>query len=153
MEDALRTFGADEIVISTHPPGRSHWLEQGVVEGARERFDVPVTHVVVDLEKEGGGRSPRLDRQPLARDTRRPMPGAQAVAVDLLNPVPSSRRSPAAAITEAVAGAGQRAPAANQRTIDQDPAAAAFVIDPEAEDVDLAYRSPTDEHAVGVGEA
>jgi nucleotide-binding universal stress UspA family protein len=50
MEDALRTFGADEIVISTHPPGRSHWLERGVVDGARERFDVPVTHVVVDLE-------------------------------------------------------------------------------------------------------
>jgi hypothetical protein len=50
MEDALRTFGADEIVISTHPPGRSHWLERGVVDGARERFDVPVTHVVVDIE-------------------------------------------------------------------------------------------------------
>ena len=50
MEDALRTFGADEIVISTHPPGRSHWLERGVVEGARERFEVPVTHVVVDIE-------------------------------------------------------------------------------------------------------
>jgi hypothetical protein len=52
MEDALRTFGADEIVISTHPPGRSHWLERGVVDGARERFDVPVTHVVVDVEKQ-----------------------------------------------------------------------------------------------------
>lgn len=50
MEDALRTFGADEIVISTHPPGRSHWLERGVVDGARGRFDVPVTHVVVDIE-------------------------------------------------------------------------------------------------------
>ena len=50
MEDTLRTFGADEIVISTHPPGRSHWLEQGIVEGARERFDVPVSHVVVDLD-------------------------------------------------------------------------------------------------------
>jgi hypothetical protein len=54
IEDALRTFGADEIVISTHPPGRSHWLEQGVVEGARERFDVPVYHVVVDLEAQPG---------------------------------------------------------------------------------------------------
>jgi GABA permease len=51
----LRTFGADEIVISTHPPGRSHWLEQGVVEGARERFDVPVYHVVVDLEAQPAG--------------------------------------------------------------------------------------------------
>jgi hypothetical protein len=52
MEDALRTFGADEIIISTHPEGRSHWLERGVVEKARERFAVPITHVVVDLEAE-----------------------------------------------------------------------------------------------------
>ena len=52
MEDALRTFGADEIIISTHPEGRSHWLERGVVTGARERFAVPIQHVVVDLEAE-----------------------------------------------------------------------------------------------------
>lgn len=51
LEDALRLFPADEIVVSTHPPGRSNWLEQGVVEQARMRFDVPVTHVVVDLEQ------------------------------------------------------------------------------------------------------
>jgi hypothetical protein len=50
LDDALREFPADEIVVSTHPPGRSHWLEQGVVENARMRYDVPVTHVVVDLE-------------------------------------------------------------------------------------------------------
>ena len=52
IEDALRTFGADEIIISTHPEGRSNWLERGVVERARERFPVPITHVVVDLERE-----------------------------------------------------------------------------------------------------
>jgi hypothetical protein len=52
MEDALRTFGADEIIISTHPEGRSNWLERGVVTKARERFAVPITHVVVDLERE-----------------------------------------------------------------------------------------------------
>jgi membrane protein implicated in regulation of membrane protease activity len=52
IEDALRTFGADEVVISTHPEGRSHWLERNVVGAARERFDVPITHVVVDLEAE-----------------------------------------------------------------------------------------------------
>jgi hypothetical protein len=52
IEDALRTFGADEIIISTHPEGRSNWLEKGVVSGARERFAVPITHVVVDLEAE-----------------------------------------------------------------------------------------------------
>jgi hypothetical protein len=52
IEDSLRVFGADEIVISTHPPGRSNWLERGVVDRARERFDMPITHVVVDLERE-----------------------------------------------------------------------------------------------------
>ena len=52
IEDALRTFGADEIIISTHPEGRSNWLEKGVVSGARARFAVPITHVVVDLERE-----------------------------------------------------------------------------------------------------
>jgi hypothetical protein len=52
IEDAVRTFGPDEIVISTHPEGRSHWLERGVVTRARERFAVPITHVVVDLEAE-----------------------------------------------------------------------------------------------------
>jgi hypothetical protein len=52
IADGLRTFGADEVIISTHPEGRSNWLERGVVDTARERFAVPITHVVVDLEKE-----------------------------------------------------------------------------------------------------
>ena len=50
IEDAMRTFRPDELIVSTHPPGRSHWLERGVVEKARERFDLPLTHVVVDLD-------------------------------------------------------------------------------------------------------
>lgn len=49
IEDALRIFPADEIVISTHPPERSRWLERGVVDRARERIDLPIAHVVVDL--------------------------------------------------------------------------------------------------------
>ncbi|HEX4525257.1 MAG TPA: hypothetical protein VH108_00785 [Gaiellaceae bacterium] len=49
IEDALRTFRPDELIVSTHPVGRSHWLERGVVDKARERFALPVTHVVVDL--------------------------------------------------------------------------------------------------------
>lgn len=52
IEDALRLFPADEIVISTHPPERSRWLEHGVVERAREQIDLPITHVVVDLAVE-----------------------------------------------------------------------------------------------------
>jgi GABA permease len=49
IEDALRVFPADEIVISTHPPERSRWLERGVVDRAREQIDLPISHVVVDL--------------------------------------------------------------------------------------------------------
>ena len=52
IEDALRTFGADEIIISTHPEGRSNWLERGVVEAAKQRFALPIHHVVVDLGAE-----------------------------------------------------------------------------------------------------
>jgi GABA permease len=52
LDDAVRTFGPNEIVISTHPPGRSNWLEKGVVDSVRARYDIPVTHVVVDLDAE-----------------------------------------------------------------------------------------------------
>jgi hypothetical protein len=54
IEDALRTFAPDELVISTHPEGKSNWLERGVVDAARERFALPVTHVVVDLAAQQG---------------------------------------------------------------------------------------------------
>jgi hypothetical protein len=53
IEDALRVFPADEILISTHPSDRSRWLEAGVVERAQAEVELPVTHVVVDLEAEG----------------------------------------------------------------------------------------------------
>jgi len=53
VEDAVRLFRPDELVVSTHPEGRSNWLERGVVTALRERYDVPVTHVVVDLERDG----------------------------------------------------------------------------------------------------
>jgi GABA permease len=52
IEDALAGFPADEIIISTHPPDRSRWLEHGVVQRARDEFRLPVTHVIVDLEAE-----------------------------------------------------------------------------------------------------
>ena len=53
LDDAVRTFQPDEIVISTHPAGRSSWLERGVVDAARARFDVPITHVLSEQGSEG----------------------------------------------------------------------------------------------------
>jgi hypothetical protein len=63
LDDAVRTFGPNEIVISTHPPGKSNWLERGVVDSVRARYDVPVTHVVVDLAEvpESGAYLPAAD--------------------------------------------------------------------------------------------
>lgn len=52
IEDALRVFPADEIVISTLPPGESRWLEHDVVERTRREVELPMTHVVVDLDAE-----------------------------------------------------------------------------------------------------
>ena len=50
IEDALRTFGADEIVVATHPEESATWLERRVVERARERFALPIAHVVIEAE-------------------------------------------------------------------------------------------------------
>jgi hypothetical protein len=58
IEDALRVFPADEIVISTLPPGKSRWLEHDVVERTRREVDLPMTHVVVDLDAEAASAAP-----------------------------------------------------------------------------------------------
>jgi hypothetical protein len=51
VEDELRAFAADEVVISTLPPGKSNWLETGIVQRLREELDIPVTHVIVELDR------------------------------------------------------------------------------------------------------
>jgi hypothetical protein len=43
IEDALRMFPADEIVVLTAPEEKATWLEQGLGEDAQERFSLPVT--------------------------------------------------------------------------------------------------------------
>jgi hypothetical protein len=48
IEDELRQYGADEVIISTYPRGRSNWLETGIVDRLRDQLEVPVTHVVVE---------------------------------------------------------------------------------------------------------
>lgn len=48
IEDALRRFPADEIVVVTRPDEEAAWLERGSGELAKERFGVPVTHLVAE---------------------------------------------------------------------------------------------------------
>jgi hypothetical protein len=60
-EDAARDAMAmldpkpDEVVVSTHPKERSGWLRRKVIDRVRDAVgDVPVEHIVVDLDSEGG---------------------------------------------------------------------------------------------------
>ena len=48
LDKAMREFHPDHVVISTHPEERSTWLRHGVVAEARERYEVPVQHVVAE---------------------------------------------------------------------------------------------------------
>jgi hypothetical protein len=48
IEDALRTFAADEVVVVTPPGEEANWLEKDTGAAARERFGVPVTHLTYE---------------------------------------------------------------------------------------------------------
>ncbi|HEX5146317.1 MAG TPA: universal stress protein [Conexibacter sp.] len=48
--DAVREYGIDEIIVSTHPETRSGWLRRDLIERVQEATSLPVEHVVVDLD-------------------------------------------------------------------------------------------------------
>jgi hypothetical protein len=57
VRDALASYEppVDAIIVSTHPSARSGWQRRDVVEEIRKvAGDIPVDHVVVDLEHERG---------------------------------------------------------------------------------------------------
>ncbi len=47
IEDALREWPADEVVVVTAGGEDANWLERGAGEQADERFGVPVTHLTM----------------------------------------------------------------------------------------------------------
>jgi hypothetical protein len=52
IEDELRDFGADEVIVVTHARRHANWAESGELERLRRELEVPVTHVVVDREND-----------------------------------------------------------------------------------------------------
>jgi hypothetical protein len=52
VQDAVRLYHPDEIIISTHPYPRSGWLRRDLVERIQSSTKLPVEHVVVDLQSE-----------------------------------------------------------------------------------------------------
>jgi hypothetical protein len=69
IADALHRFAAQEIVITTDPDGRSHWLAGDLAGRARRRFAPTVVDRVVELDQrpEISPRSP----SPAVRTARR----------------------------------------------------------------------------------
>jgi hypothetical protein len=51
--DAIAEYRPDEIIISTYPAASSGWLRRDLIERIQDATDVPVEHVVVDLDQEG----------------------------------------------------------------------------------------------------
>jgi hypothetical protein len=51
--DAEREYRPQEIIISTYPATRSGWLRRDLIERVRDATDLPVTHVVNDIDSEG----------------------------------------------------------------------------------------------------
>ena len=51
IEDELRRFPADEVLICTYPPGASNWLETGIVTRLSDELDICVTHVIVGSDR------------------------------------------------------------------------------------------------------
>ncbi len=47
-DDGLREFPAHQVVLAVHSGDDQKWLEADAVDAARERYDVPVTLIVVD---------------------------------------------------------------------------------------------------------
>jgi hypothetical protein len=47
IEDALRTFDADEILVVAHRDDEAVWLEEGIGATAQARFSLPVARVTV----------------------------------------------------------------------------------------------------------
>jgi hypothetical protein len=48
IEDALRSFPAEELIVITRADEKAEWLEEESGEEAQSRFSLPVTHLVVE---------------------------------------------------------------------------------------------------------
>jgi hypothetical protein len=58
VRDAIAQLEPDEVIASTHPQEKSGWLRRNVVDRIRSAAgNLPVEHVVVDMQREPGGEA------------------------------------------------------------------------------------------------
>lgn len=91
VEDALRVFSADEVVVLRGARDEPSWLEEGVAGELRERLAIPVSQITVradgDLDAIPEPPTPRPDPGPL------PAPDPQPPNPDPGRPEPLDRRT------------------------------------------------------------
>jgi hypothetical protein len=51
IQDALREFPADEVIVVTRPDDDANWLEAGTSQSANDRLELPVTHITVPADE------------------------------------------------------------------------------------------------------
>jgi GNAT superfamily N-acetyltransferase len=51
--DAIAEHHPDEVIISTYPAASSGWLRRDLIERIADATNLPIEHVVVDLDQEG----------------------------------------------------------------------------------------------------
>ncbi len=51
--DAIHEYNPDEVIISTLPQSSSGWLRRDLIERIQDSSEVPVTHVISDIDAEG----------------------------------------------------------------------------------------------------
>lgn len=92
LEDALRLFPADEVIMVVHPRERRTWLEADVVDRARQSLHMPIT--VIEVEPGAGA--------PVVKDVHEVRPAADAAEAardqatfesDYLPPMPPRDRA------------------------------------------------------------
>jgi hypothetical protein len=68
IEDALREFPAQEILIVTRPAEDAAWMEEDLFDRARKRFRLPIAHFVVDPDGHQILDAERAEAEPAGPD-------------------------------------------------------------------------------------
>ena len=61
IEDELRDFGADEVIVAGRSQEHTGWLANRMVRHLERELDVPVRQIVVDDDGPGMGSRPRME--------------------------------------------------------------------------------------------
>jgi nucleotide-binding universal stress UspA family protein len=63
IEDELRDFGADEVIVATHRRDRASWLATRMVDHLSSELDIPVKQIAVNDDRDPRAAQPQVRRE------------------------------------------------------------------------------------------